>query len=417
MDKIAAANINLLINGVIQAEKELEDDATQMEYPIEMFTQTNQLFRTIFCVFLTDLTNVKKKGKKEYIYDGKYPFKCLSDFPLLKGDKKNLQDMETSYNSRILRSIRIALSKKLINAKLITAMQKDEDNDFFFNLLIEYEKGQEEFVIDYFKNLIMKKEDYYHLHYTKQIQALTQSELYSLMDKYIKIGDPIDKYMMLLLGNEVLKDKSFKVGKHSNNGVHGNNEFVLNDEQVYSLYDCCLSSMDKEIQEFMENPEKPTKNIRYSKKRGCYFYKQIPFKLLFDITKRDIKEQFLFKKSNGSCHENSLLVMDFLEMSGIDAQLISGKTRKNGCEETDYSLVETDKNVFDFSRNLVMKKEDYYKMTEFTVINRTSQRLLNENKSLLGDYGINMDPKVVGYLSQELNQDLVKNKHLLKKKS
>ncbi|MCI8347089.1 MAG: hypothetical protein HFJ12_03975 [Bacilli bacterium] len=417
MDKVTAENTNLLVNGIIQEEHELEDDVLQMGCPIEIFTQQNQLFRTVYRSILADLTNIKRKDKGEYIYAGKYPFKCLSDFSLLKEDKKNLQNMETSYNNRILRSIRIALFKKLINAKLITVMQKDEDNDDILNLLIEYEKEHKKFVIDYSKNLIMEKEDYYHLYYTRKIQTLTQSKLYLLMDGYIKKGEPIDEYTMLILGSKLLKDKNFKIGKYSNTGVHISNDFVFNDEDVYSFFDHYLSPMDKEIQEFIKNPQKSTNNITYSKKGKCYFYKQTPFKLIFDLSKSDIKEQFLSKKGSSSCYENSLLVMDFLETSGIDAQLISGKMRKNSYEEIDYSLVETEKNVFDFNRNLVMKKEAFYKMTGFTVINRTDKKLLDENKVLLDSYGIDLGPKTLGYFSQELNQDLVRNKHLLKKKS
>lgn len=413
MDKVPAPNTNLLINCIIQEEPESEDDILQIECPIEIFTKQNQLFRSI----LTDLANIKKKGKGEYIYAEKYPFKCLSDFPLLKGDKKNLQDMEVSYNNRILRSIRIALSKKLIDARLITVMQKDEDNDDMLNLLIEYEKKQKKFVIDYSKNLIMEKEDYYHLYHTRQIQELTQSELYLLMDGYIKKGEPINEYTMLICGSELLKDKNYKRGKYSSTGIHISNDFVFNDEAVYSSFDYRLSPMDKEIQEFMENPQKSANNITYSKKRQCYFYKQTPFKLIFDLSKSNIKEKFLSKKGRGTCYENSLLVMEFLETSGIDAQLISGKMRKNSYEEIDYSVVETEKNVFDFNRNLVMKKEDYYKMTGFTVINRTDKKLLDENKALLNSYGIDLDPKILGYFSQELNQGLIRNKHLLKKKS
>ncbi len=66
----------------------LECDDLQLEYPIEMFTQGRPLFRMVYCSFLADLIKVKRSGKGEYIYDDQYPFRCLSDLPLLKGDKK-----------------------------------------------------------------------------------------------------------------------------------------------------------------------------------------------------------------------------------------------------------------------------------------------------------------------------------------
>ncbi len=393
----------------------LECDDLQLEYPIEMFTQGRPLFRMVYCSFLADLIKVKRSGKGEYIYDDQYPFRCLSDLPLLKGDKRNLEDAEKGYNSRILRSMQIALSKELINAKLITVIQKDEDNDFLFNLLIEYEKNNKKLIIDYLKNLIMEKEGYYHVyHNTREIQTLSQPELYSLMEESVKSEIPIDKYTLLISGNELLKNKK---RKYHSTGIHKNNDFLLKNEDVCSTSEYYLSPMDKEIQKFMENPQKPIKNITYSKKGKCYCYKRTPFKLLFDLTKDDIKEQFLSKKDTGSCHGNSLLVMEFLEMSGTKAQLVNGKMRKNSYEELDYTIVETEKNVIDFNRNLIMEKDNYYKMTGFTVINKTDKKLLDENKNLLSSYGIDMDSKIIGYFSQEFNHDLAKNKHLLKKKS
>lgn len=411
MDKITSTSINLLIDDMIQEENQVEDDVLQMECFIEMFTKKNPLFRMLSCAFLSDLIHIRKSGKEEYTYYGKYPFKCLSDFSLSNDE---LRDTEKSYNNRILRSMQIALSKKLINAKLITVIQKDEDNDFLFNLLIEYEKNNKKLIIDYLKNLIMEKEDYYHVYHTREIQTLAQPELYSLMEESVKSEIPIDKYTLLISGNELLKNKK---GKYHSTGIHKNNDFVLKNEDVCSTSEYYLSPMDKEIQEFMKNPQGPTKNITYSKKRKCYFYKKTPFKLLFDLEKNDTKEQYLLKKGTGSCHENSLLVMEFLEMSGVSAQLISGKIRKNNGNEIDYTLVETEKNVIDFNRNLIMEKDNYYKMTGFTVINKTDKKLLDENKNLLSSYGIDMDSKIIGYFSQEFNHDLAKNKLLLKKKS
>ncbi len=84
-------------------------------------------------------------------------------------------------------------------------------------------------------------------------------------------------------------------------------------------------------------------------------------------------------------------------------------------------LIEYEKNnkklIIDYLKNLIMEKDNYYKMTGFTVINKTDKKLLDENKNLLSSYGIDMDSKILGYFSQEFNHDLEKNKHLLKKKS
>lgn len=58
-----------------------------------------------------------------------------------------------------------------------------------------------------------------------------------------------------------------------------------------------------------------------------------------------------------------------------------------------------------------------HKMTGFVAINRSDMELLSENMELLDSYGIKIHSKTFGYLAQEFNRDLVRNKHLLKKKA
>lgn len=420
MVDITKKNMELLLNHLIEEERNIKNENAHLYdfIEIESFTEQNSFFRMISSFVLADILNIKKVGEKYlYHFDGKdYQFRCFSDFPLLVEDKKILQNDKKRYQLGMLRSMKIALSKKLPNARLITILETNEKTSNL-NLLVEYEKEKKKYIIDYSKNLVMEKKDYDAIYFSKEIQTLDQGDLYLLMNKMKGLGNFIDSCFLFLFGNELLNDPNFVVGKYDKNGVHLGNNFVLNDEELYSSFDCELSSMDLEIQKFIENPEKHTKNITYSKDRRCYFYKKTPFKLLSDMAEKSTKEILLSKKRYKHCHENSLSLVYSLKEIGVDSHLVCGMVRKNDFEELEHTIVETENEVIDCNRNLVMKKEDYYKMTGFIAITRSDTALLSENMELLDSYGILLHPKIIGYLSQEFHRDLVRNKHLLKKKS
>lgn len=264
MCDIIKKNMDLLLNDLIEEERKLEKGISCLYdlIEIEIFTNKNQFFRMISSSILADVINIKKV-KNEYIYtqnDRHYKFKCLSDFPILKADRKILQNNKKKNKSSILRSIRIALSKKLPGSKLITILETKEKTSSF-NLVVEYEKSKKKYIIDYSKNLVMEKDDYNALYLPKEVQTLTQGDLYLLMNKMEKLGRSIDNSFMFLFGNELLNDPKFGVGKYDKNGIHKGNYFVLNDEKNYSCFDYGLSPIDIEIKKNTENPQKLTKNI------------------------------------------------------------------------------------------------------------------------------------------------------------
>lgn len=422
MVDITKKNRDFLLDDLIKEERNIKNGNSDLYHPIEIevFIGENSFFRMISSFILADITHIKKiTQEKAYLYhqNGKdYQFRCFSDFPLLIGDQKILQNVKKRYQLGMLRSIKIALSKKLSSARLITTLEISEKTSYL-NLLVEYEKEKKKYIIDYSRNLVMEKKDYNELYLPKELQILTQGDLYLLMNKIENLGRSMDSSFLFLFGNELLNDPRFGVGKYDKNGVHRGNYFVLDDEKNYSSFDCELSPMDLEIQEFTENPQKFGKNITYSKDRGCYFYKKTPFQLLSDMVGEKTKEVLLSKNRYKHCHQNSLSLVYTLKGRGISAQLVSGMEKMNDFEKLDHTIVETEDEVMDFNRNLVMKKEDYYQMTGFVVINRSDQELLSKNMELLDSYGIRIQSKTFGYLSQEFNRDLVRNKHLFKKKS
>ncbi len=428
-ESIMDKNFNLLLNMNSSISMNTKDIAR-----LSAFTSLSKLDVIIYNLSLSNLFVFHIiKSKKMYALvkkNKKYHFQRLSDVINYSVDKKILLNLKKRHSEDIVRSLRLACSPDLLNACLIVAVTNND-----LSLLIEYEKNHHSYIIDYANNLVMAKENYQELYQMKEVSRIDQATLYKinylLTEGYFKILNPS---YVLLFPNEILKDIS-KIEKWFENkfdtlGVHCNNNFWLGDDcddlfltdedfQVEKI-----SSTYHEIREFTMTPNLPNKHISFDEKMEKYIYhkrnEKVTFELLSDfIENPEIKKELLSLDRYGECHENSTALM-----FGFDTcskkWLVNGQIKINEKDYFYHTWVEFEKQgemlVIDYNSNIILRKEDYDRLTGAREINRTDFDTLESLIHLLDDFDLHFHPMIFGYFSQELKRDLEKNKFLIKQK-
>lgn len=412
-------NFNLLVNTHSSISMNTNDIAR-----LSTFTSLSKLD-----VMFSNLSNRKKmyalvKNKK------KYHFQRLSDVINYSVDKKILLNFKKRHSEVMMRTLRLACSPDLLNACLIAAVTNND-----LSLLIEYEKNHHSYIIDYANNLVMTKENYQELYQMKEVSRIDQATLYKInylsTEGYFKVLNP---FYVLLFPNEVLKDISriekWFVNKFDTLGVHFNNYFWLgnNCDNLFLMDEDFqvekISSIYHEIREFTMNPNLPNNHISFDEKTQKYIYhkrnEKITFELLSDsIENPEIKEELLSSDRYGACHENSTHLMFGLDTC-FKKWLVNGQIKINEKDYFNHTWVEFEEQgeilVIDYNSNIILRKEDYDRLTGAREINRTDIDTLETLIHLLDDFNLHFHPMIFGYFSQELKRDLEKNKFLMKQK-
>ena len=79
-----------------------------------------------------------------------------------------------------------------------------------FRLLIIFQEGKNEQVIDYAKNLVMDKNDYYELFKFQEINVVDKFDLYNIYYFINEFNDYKHIYEYLMFTKEILKELSWK---------------------------------------------------------------------------------------------------------------------------------------------------------------------------------------------------------------
>ncbi len=422
-------NFNLLVNTYSSISMDTEDIArlstfTSLSKLDVMFSNLSLLSFFVLHIIKSKKMYALVKNKK------KYHFQRLSDVINYSVDKKILLNFKKRHSEDMVRSLRLACSPDLLNACLIVAVTNND-----LSLLIEYEKNHHSYIIDYANNLVMTKENYQELYQMKEVSRIDQATLYKInylsTEGYFKILNP---FYVLLFPNEILKDISkiekWFVNKFDTLGVHFNNYFWLgnNCDNLFLMDEDFqvekISSIYHEIREFTMNPNLPNNHISFDEKTQKYIYhkrnENVTFELLSDsIENPEIKEELLSSDRYGNCHENSTGLM-----FGFDTcskkWLVNGKIKINEKDYFHHTWVEFEEQgeilVIDYNSNIILRKEDYDRLTGAREINRTDVDTLESLIHLLDDFDLSIPSGIFGYFSQELKRDLEKNKFLMKQK-
>lgn len=367
-------------------------------------------------------------------YNGrKYPFSLFSDdFELQKVDKEILKHVDLRQEERIFRPLKLVFSMNLVSPKIVMGKSVGES----LKALILYQEAGLDKIIDYSRNLVMTKEDYYEMFNFQEMNVVNRVELYNIDNVLKKIGDCKQSYKYFLYTKEMFSDLSRKDGfefltqKYDNNGFHMHNNILFETDDIFTLdRDFCNAKYEKvrlDLRIFTENPQKEQNNIECDKNKGVYIFRNeefedFTFSLLSDLTDdKQIKEELLSDKRYHHCHSNSLILASSLDNSDrTSTYIVGGKTKANEIDYSFHSWVEIEKEniVLDYNYNLIMDKDKYYKLFGAVAISKT---LISEMKEVIQtvvyDAGFNLTPMDVNYFGVEMMRDLKKNNKILYKR-
>lgn len=130
--------------------------------------------------------------------------------------------------------------------------------------------------------------------------------------------------------------------------------------------------------------------INYNKDTKMYEYKSGDVSLSFDLLsskfeEKELIKELISKKRNGKCHERAINIAPSIENSKI---VIGHATFGN--KRILHSVIEVagEKTPFilDWTMNLIMSKEDYYKLSGFKELNLVkSEDIINDLKLIIGN--------------------------------
>lgn len=297
----------------------------------------------------------------------------------------------------------------LNNSRLVLC----NSNNFLFSIII-YSNKDEEMVIDYKNNLVMKKDDYFEIFNIKVLNEVDKLDLYKLF----QLIDYVDNiYCYLLFSKEICKDlsRNFKFinETYDENGIN---------KSIYMLFDDCIffqeidyinEKMDiiNKIDEFTLGNE--VEDIKYN--GVSYEISGYSFYILSDYIVNEKMCNILKSKDRyGECHTNSIKLSFLLKYLGEnDIYIVGGKIKVNEIDYIYHSWIEIpSKNVvIDFNRNMIMKIEDYYNLFSSISINKTHVDEMSDILDLLNDF--DFYPSIINYFGDNIIKDIIKSKVVL----
>lgn len=187
-------------------------------------------------------------------------------------------------------------------------------------------------------------------------------------------------------------------------------------EFIFSLIDSITLLSDKEVK-IVTRRLKNLKQRGLSKKNRHYIVNkdglEYKFEILDKFVSDELKERLRSEKRYGECVSSSIyLAYNNPKNSKI---LIGRMNLANSSIIHSVFCIKKDDNreyVFDFTRNLVMKKDDYFDLTNFELINEVKSEYLKEDLKKLKNIGMSTKPYLM--CRDEIMNDLNKNKKVLK---
>lgn len=395
------------------------------------FTMQSKKIRNIL-INSKVFNNIKRNpyNKNEYVFiddDKEYIFSLFSDWNLQKFDKKVLES-KNRFDYSLPRILKLINSLGINFPNLVIG----SSNVYAFDLLIVYKDGIQTKVIDYAKNLIMDKEDYYELFCFKEINTVSLPELYFISDIYRRLGYH-NLYEYLIFTKEIFNDLkrykefSYLKDKFSLNGTNYNNYYFLGDKSDFQFFqkeDTTGNKYEKitdEIDDFTIKLK--SKHIKPDKEEGYYRYKklfkQFSFRLISNLVVEEEAQKILlsmdrFKK----CHHNSINFANALkEVGQKDVYVVFGKFKINEIDYVYHSWIEIKdlKLVLDWNHNLIIDLDKYYELYEIEVLNKTYIEDIIKYDTLIKDFDLYIDDFTINLFGNNIYNDLMKNTRILKK--
>ena len=158
--------------------------------------------------------------------------------------------------------------------------------------------------------------------------------------------------------------------------------------------------------------------VKYNEDKDRYIYQDedysIPFNMISRLIDSDqLKKELLSEKRYGHCHVKSLCMGHNVPDSEVVTGYFTIYTNRVlhsilEAKDKDGNLI-----VLDWTRNITMPKEDYYRLTGFREVNRFAGSKFEEDFPCLQALGVGT--KTYSCFRDELMKDFEKNKSLFKK--
>lgn len=424
--------LEMLINNISPVEP-LDDDLLNLLLFTDL-PKRERIFITIS--FITPLFTKVYPKLGHYIFSyhhKKYPFEVLSDWDLQKYDLEILENKEERRKHSLLRTLKLACSKHidLIDPHVVIGKSSLQA----FSPIITFLDHNQQKVIDYNRNLVMAKDDYYQLFHFQEISNMDNYNLYCLWYVLERIQEPSLLYPLLLFPNETLKELSqfkefeFLNKKFDSNGFnyrnytlfghHCDNMFFLDKDYDDTKYD----SLREMIDEFTLTEQSP---ISVRNGLPVYQVQRTKFSCISDffIPEAPEVETLHSNERYEHCHENSQRLAMILSANKKDVlYIVGGKISSNDKEYFYHSWVELLMDgkwyVLDFNHNLCMEKKKYYKIYRAVVISRTEASDMREAiQTVAFDAGLQtLQPMEFNFFGREFKDCLEKNQKMLSKKA
>ena len=157
--------------------------------------------------------------------------------------------------------------------------------------------------------------------------------------------------------------------------------------------------------------------ISYDEEKNSYIYNDEDYSIPFNLISRlfngfGFKEELLSDKRYGQCHLKIINISPYVPYSTVVTGYITIGPIKALHTILEFEN-ETDTVVYDWTRNLEMRKEDYYRMTKFEEVARFDGFHPREDMKYLEELQIGCKPYVT--FRDEIMRDIEKNKSLFKK--
>lgn len=357
----------------------------------------------------------------ELTYDGKtYKFRSLSDFDVIKNDKDILTDVEARDKKYFRRTLRMLFSSKMPGAQIVMPLTRYKTER---NILILY-KG---YIIDYYRNIVMKKDDYYDLFKVKELNRLDKYDIYRL-NQVRKELDFVEDNLFYAF-REVIDDISRNFPLFEKFDSMG---FCESNRLLYSCDgDSCFNTdedrsnfpyleLQNELDDFTKNPNENTEHITILDEDLFELksddFGECTFRLLSNLL--NIPE-LLTENRYQQCHSNSKKVGYKLQGMHGEIYIVAGMISKNDKEKNHHSWVEVEYSglalVFDYNHNLVMKRDQYYKLYGTEVVEKTH---IDDYKKLLNNLDIafkKVNFSIINYFTSELSRDFKRLEKIINK--
>ncbi len=380
---------------------------------------------------------ITKLNHSNYEYSFKYknknyPFSFFSNRKLQEFDIKTLFDKQKREQVDYARTLKLACSMDIINPKVLVG--KSNFNGII--LLFSFLEDEEEKIVDYSKNLVMKKKDYFDVFEMKIFNELDKYDLYRFFG-LIEVFNSFELQMFFLLfSKEILTDLGrnypYLTAKYGEDGINRRNYTLFSDDLFFKNCDNqnqLYYKTRERIDAFTLNPKAESDFVCYDeeKKRYIYFDEEFGgfvFRLLSDIVSEEEEKILLSENRYHNCHENAIpYTFAFFEKQYPTVQmvsLVSGSATINEIDVYYHSWIEmqlpNEVIVIDYNHNIIMRKEDYYKLYGIKVISITPYPQLKENLDfLLKIWNPHFFPCQFNYFGNEMTRDLKRNIHLFKK--